>query len=63
MQWGLGGEIRQDLRQSETVHLLRLGLEHRVSKLESLTWCLDFLRFLVAQHRRNSARDKVRGRK
>ena len=44
---------------------LRLGLEHRVFKLESLTWCLDFLRirFLVAQHRRNSARNKVIGRK
>ena len=64
MQGGLGGEIRQGRRQSETVHL-RLGLEHRVFKLESLTWCLDFLRirFLVAQHRRNSARNKVIGRK
>ena len=39
MQGGLGGEIRQGRRQSETVHL-RLGLEHRVFKLELLTWCL-----------------------
>lgn len=66
MQGGLGGEVRRDLRQrqSETVHL-RLGLEHRGFKLESLTWCLDLpgVRFLVAQHRRNSARNKVIGRK
>ena len=38
----------------------RLGLEPRVFKLESLTWCLDSLRFrfFVPQRRRKSPRDK-----
>ena len=43
----------------------KLGLEPMVFKLESLTQCLDLLRFRfsVSQHRRNSERDKVIGEK
>ena len=47
----------------------RLGLEPRdsflFSSLELLTWCLDLLklRFFVSQGGRNSARDKVIGKK
>ena len=48
----------------ETTHL-SLGLEPTVVSLESLTWSLDLLRlrFFVSQHRRNSARGKMIGKK
>ena len=43
----------------------RLGLDPTAFELESLTCCLDLLRlgFFVSQHRRNSVRDKVIGKK
>ena len=44
---------------------LSLGLEPMVVSLESLTWSLDLLRlrFFVSQHRRNSVRGKMIGKK